>query len=44
VREATPFTLFGEVCTGEQVGVEEEGCCEVPEPATPTRRVGLPLV
>jgi hypothetical protein len=44
VREATPFTLFGEVRTGEQVGVAEEACCEVQGPATLTRRVGLPLV
>jgi tRNA-2-methylthio-N6-dimethylallyladenosine synthase len=46
VREATAFTLFGEVVTGEQVGVEAEGFRDESEnrPATSGRRVGLPVV
>ncbi|MFO0844054.1 MAG: tRNA (N6-isopentenyl adenosine(37)-C2)-methylthiotransferase MiaB [Gemmataceae bacterium] len=44
VREATPFTLFGEVRTGEQVGDMEATCCEASEAAPAPRRVGLPLV
>jgi tRNA-2-methylthio-N6-dimethylallyladenosine synthase len=39
IDEATPFTLFGEVVTGERVGAEEAGA--VPEPA---RRFGLPVL
>jgi tRNA-2-methylthio-N6-dimethylallyladenosine synthase len=43
VEEATSFTLFGTVVTGEQVGVE---CCELPEVSLPgqTSRIRLPLV
>jgi tRNA-2-methylthio-N6-dimethylallyladenosine synthase len=41
VREATAFTLFGDVLTGEQVGVPGER--HVP-PAPVPRRVALPLV
>jgi tRNA-2-methylthio-N6-dimethylallyladenosine synthase len=48
IEEATPFTLFGEVRTGEQVGVEEACGCEEQGGATPAegagRRVGLPVV
>ncbi len=40
VHEASPFTLYGEVVTGEQVGVE---CC-APEPVAARGRVALPLV
>jgi tRNA-2-methylthio-N6-dimethylallyladenosine synthase len=39
VEEATSFTLFGTVVTGEQVGAK--ACCEE---ATPGQRVSLPLV
>ena len=42
IVDATPFTLFGEVVTGEQIGVEEE-CCAVPVKEAP-RRFTLPLV
>ncbi len=42
VREATPFTLFGEVMTEELVGVTEISTCDLPE--SPARRVRLPLV
>ncbi len=41
IREATSFTLFGEVVTDEYVGVER--ACEVPV-VTGGRRFGLPLV
>ncbi|MFO0867301.1 MAG: TRAM domain-containing protein, partial [Gemmataceae bacterium] len=49
IREATSFTLFGDVVTGEQVGVEETSCCEThtcssAEPEISPRRIGLPLV
>jgi hypothetical protein len=50
VAEATAFTLFGEVLTGEQVGVTaEEGCgqgeaaCSAPVGES-GRRFGLPVV
>jgi tRNA-2-methylthio-N6-dimethylallyladenosine synthase len=47
VREATPFTLFGEVRTGEQVGVEEAAIVgragDVSPPGETSRRYGLPL-
>jgi tRNA-2-methylthio-N6-dimethylallyladenosine synthase len=49
IDEATPFTLFGEVQTGESVGVgdhdcgcDEEGCTTVGGESP--RRFGLPLV
>jgi tRNA-2-methylthio-N6-dimethylallyladenosine synthase len=45
IREATAFTLFGEVLTGEHVGVDGHDCNE--ECATPTqgtKRFGLPVV
>jgi tRNA-2-methylthio-N6-dimethylallyladenosine synthase len=48
VREATPFTLFGEVRTGEQVGVADEvssgRAADVSPPIETARRYGLPLV
>jgi tRNA-2-methylthio-N6-dimethylallyladenosine synthase len=40
VQEASPFTLYGEVVTGEQIGAE----CREPELSTAPRRIGLPLV
>src|SRR5262249_4193708 len=49
IEEATAFTLFGEVLTGEKVGVEKE-CVEAPGLAAPRAnlgtgpRVSLPLV
>lgn len=45
VEEATSFTLFGTVVTGEQVGVEKE-CCDVlaDMSVADTHRIGLPLV
>jgi tRNA-2-methylthio-N6-dimethylallyladenosine synthase len=42
VTEATAFTLFGEVVTGEQVGVRDESAAEPSEAAR--RRFGLPVV
>jgi tRNA-2-methylthio-N6-dimethylallyladenosine synthase len=42
VAEATAFTLFGTVVTGEQVGVETPR--EQPPTETPPPRLGLPLV
>ena len=44
IDDATSFTLYGKVVTGEQVGVENiaEECCEVP--ATMSERIALPLV
>jgi tRNA-2-methylthio-N6-dimethylallyladenosine synthase len=42
IVEATPYTLFGEVVTGEQVGVDEDSCT-VPVQEAP-RRFTLPLV
>jgi hypothetical protein len=47
IDEATAFTLFGEVLTDENVGVEEGHCCEdgcETVPLAPARRFGLPLV
>ena len=50
IREATAFTLFGEVQTGEQVGVEGEGresteeTCATAPVVESGRRFGLPLV
>jgi tRNA-2-methylthio-N6-dimethylallyladenosine synthase len=49
VEEATAFTLFGTVVTGEQVGVQEnDGKAEaariIPEAVTKSQRIGLPLV
>jgi tRNA-2-methylthio-N6-dimethylallyladenosine synthase len=51
VAEATAFTLFGEVQTGEQVGVAEgacdhgeQGCAAAMEQAGSGRRFGLPVV
>ncbi len=48
VEEATSFTLFGMVVTGEQVGFEEgkqNSCWEVSsQEVNPKRRIGLPLV
>src|SRR5262249_13738778 len=49
IEEATAFTLFGTVVTGEHVGANEE-CCEAPVQVAPAehhaaeRRIGLPLV
>jgi tRNA-2-methylthio-N6-dimethylallyladenosine synthase len=45
ITEATPFTLFGDVLTGEQVGVEND-CCDTlsPQPAADPHRIALPLV
>jgi tRNA-2-methylthio-N6-dimethylallyladenosine synthase len=48
IEEATSFTLFGTVVTGEQVGVAD-GCCtsniQTPtEPVAVTSRVTLPLI
>jgi tRNA-2-methylthio-N6-dimethylallyladenosine synthase len=49
IEEATAFTLFGTVVTGEQVGVEHEDrsfdvCCEVPAASVVPGRVELPLL
>ncbi|HEY8504793.1 MAG TPA: tRNA (N6-isopentenyl adenosine(37)-C2)-methylthiotransferase MiaB [Gemmataceae bacterium] len=49
VREASPFTLYGEIVTGERVGIEGNGCgcddaCEPVTSASGPRRVGLPLI
>jgi len=46
IHEASPFTLYGSVVTGEQVGVDH---CEMAEEREPElsagpRRIGLPLV
>jgi tRNA-2-methylthio-N6-dimethylallyladenosine synthase len=46
IEEATAFTLFGTVVTGEQVGMGAEGSHRlvVPEPATEARRrIALPV-
>jgi hypothetical protein len=52
IDEATAFTLFGTVVTGEQVGVSS-GLCKavvvteppvVVEPGEVSRRIGLPLI
>jgi tRNA-2-methylthio-N6-dimethylallyladenosine synthase len=48
VEEATAFTLFGTVVTGEQVGIDEAGSLsQPPEPVPPQahdRRIRLPLI
>jgi tRNA-2-methylthio-N6-dimethylallyladenosine synthase len=41
VHEASPFTLYGAVVTGEQIGVE---CCGPSDVSAGPRRIGLPLV
>jgi tRNA-2-methylthio-N6-dimethylallyladenosine synthase len=41
IEEATSFTLFGTVLTGEQVGVEQE---RVEAPPTRSQRLSLPLL
>lgn len=44
VDDASAFTLFGRVATGEQVGVDAE-CCSVPvEAKAMARRLALPLI
>jgi tRNA-2-methylthio-N6-dimethylallyladenosine synthase len=47
IEEATAFTLFGTIETGEHIG--STGCCdtEIPHPAPaaePSSRIGLPIV
>lgn len=51
IEEATAFTLFGSVVTGEQIGVEQERCGDDHEetccstlPPEPESRISLPLV
>ena len=47
VREATSFTLFGDVVTGEQVGVADEPPVSLPLPQVGgegKRRLALPLI
>ncbi len=48
VEEATAFTLFGAVVTGEQVGVDETSApphsLETTYPRTQDRRIGLPII
>jgi tRNA-2-methylthio-N6-dimethylallyladenosine synthase len=44
VREATAFTLFGDVVTGEQVGVESEVVSEPAPVGESRRRFALPLI
>jgi tRNA-2-methylthio-N6-dimethylallyladenosine synthase len=44
IGEATAFTLFGTVVTGEQVGVEDRHADPVPDPPPSTSRISLPLV
>ena len=45
VREATAFTLFGDVLTGEQVGIDSDAELPRIEPAVETgRRLALPLL
>jgi tRNA-2-methylthio-N6-dimethylallyladenosine synthase len=44
IVDATSFTLYGNVVTGEQIGVENEDCCEAPLPEAPPSRIKLPLV
>jgi tRNA-2-methylthio-N6-dimethylallyladenosine synthase len=41
IADATPYTLFGEVLTGEKVGVT---CCDPAPAAAAPRRLGLPVV
>ena len=40
IEEATAFTLFGTIVTGEQVGVDLDASV----PTTPSRRIHLPMV
>lgn len=47
IDDATSFTLFGTVETGEQVGVADDVCSAPPEPApveVGPRRIALPLL
>jgi tRNA-2-methylthio-N6-dimethylallyladenosine synthase len=46
VLEATSFTLFGEVVTGEQIGVGAERAAAPTATVAPTadRRINLPLI
>jgi tRNA-2-methylthio-N6-dimethylallyladenosine synthase len=45
IEDATAFTLFGTVVTGEQVGVSgEPQACEPPASAPRDQRIALPLV
>jgi tRNA-2-methylthio-N6-dimethylallyladenosine synthase len=46
IEQATSFTLFGTVLTGEQVGVDENGLTEPPGLALPpvNRRLSLPIL
>jgi hypothetical protein len=48
IAEATAFTLFGEVHTGEQIGAEEIASCDkescAPSALVPGGRFGLPVV
>jgi tRNA-2-methylthio-N6-dimethylallyladenosine synthase len=47
IDEATAFTLFGEVLTGESVGAVEHGCADEACAAAhmePARRFGLPVL
>jgi len=41
VTEASPFTLYGDVMTGEFVGVTNE-CCDVP--VASNSRIALPIL
>jgi tRNA-2-methylthio-N6-dimethylallyladenosine synthase len=47
IDDATSFTLFGTVETGEQVGVADDVCSAPPEPVPVENgpsRIALPLV
>jgi tRNA-2-methylthio-N6-dimethylallyladenosine synthase len=45
IEEATAFTLFGRVATGEQVGIRaNDQPREAPPIPDPSRRIGLPLI
>ena len=47
IEEATAFTLFGSVLTGEQIGVERERPPEAEgaiRPLGEARRIGLPVI
>ena len=47
VDEATSFTLFGTLVTGEQIGAphtEEDSLAVAERPPVVNRRVGLPLL
>jgi tRNA-2-methylthio-N6-dimethylallyladenosine synthase len=44
IEEATPFTLFGRVVTGEQVGVEQERAWPESAATSTPGRVSLPLL